>query len=193
MTRNELRTIQTKGRLVAAARTLFAHNGYAQTSTDAIIAEAGVTRGALYHHYRDKADLFEAVCRVLAAEAAEGIQEATKDSGNAFESLEQGAIAWIDFMAQPQNRSILVVDAPGVLGRERWESLDRELSFDLLRIGVEEAMNEGAICFSSSSMGLSVLLNGAMNEIALRAQQDDVAELKAALLALLRALKPSLP
>ncbi|GLU28051.1 TetR/AcrR family transcriptional regulator [Brucella sp. NBRC 12950] len=193
MTRNELRTIQTKGRLVAAARTLFARNGYAQTSTDAIIAEAGVTRGALYHHYRDKADLFEAVCRVLAAEAAEGIQEATKDSGNAFESLEQGAIAWIDFMAQPQNRSILVVDAPGVLGRERWESLDRELSFDLLRIGVEEAINEGAICFSSSSMGLSVLLNGAMNEIALRAQQDDVAELKAALLALLRALKPSLP
>jgi AcrR family transcriptional regulator len=67
MSKNELRTIQTRGRLVAAARTLFARNGYAMTSTDAIIDEAGVTRGALYHHYRDKADLFEAVCRDLAA------------------------------------------------------------------------------------------------------------------------------
>lgn len=74
MSKNELRTIQTRGRLVAAARTLFARNGYAMTSTDAIIDEAGVTRGALYHHYRDKADLFEAVCRDLAAGAAEAIK-----------------------------------------------------------------------------------------------------------------------
>lgn len=191
MTKNELRTIQTKGRLVAAARTLFAREGFGQTSTDAIIAEAGVTRGALYHHYRDKADLFEAVCRDLATEAAEEIERATMNLGNAFQALEQGSLAWIDFMVRPENRRILVVDAPGVLGRERWEALDRELSFDLLRIGVEEAINEGAIRFTTSSIALAVLLNGAMNEIALRAQDDDVAELKAGLLELLRALKPA--
>lgn len=50
-------------------------------------------------------------------------------------------------MVKPENRRILVVDAPGVLGREQWEALDRELSFDLLRIGVEEAISEGAIRF----------------------------------------------
>ncbi|MBA8821568.1 helix-turn-helix domain-containing protein [Ochrobactrum sp. GPK 3] len=190
MSKNELRTIQTKGRLVAAARSLFARNGYAMTSTDAIIAEAGVTRGALYHHYRDKADLFEAVCRDLAAGAAEAIQIATKDVVNSIEALEKGSMAWIDFMVQPENRRILVVDAPGVLGREQWEALDRELSFDLLRIGVEEAISEGAIRFSSGPTALAVLLNGAMNEIALRAEDDDVAALKAGLLELFHALKP---
>lgn len=190
MSKNALRTIQTKGRLVTAARTLFARDGYAQTSTDAILASAGVTRGALYHHYRDKTDLFEAVCRDLAAGAAETIQIATKDVADPIEALEKGSIAWIDFMVRPENRRILVIDAPGVLGRERWEMLDRELSFDLLRTGVEEAMNEGAIRFSAGPKALAVLLNGAMNEIALRAEDDDVAALKAGLLELFRALKP---
>jgi len=137
--------------------------------------------------------LFEAVCRALAVEAANEILNATMDLGNASEALEQGSLAWIDFMVRPENRRILVVDAPGVLGRERWESLDRELSFNLLRVGVEEAINEGAICFSTGSTALAVLLNGAMNEIALRAQEDDVAKLKFGLLELLRALKPCVP
>lgn len=190
MTRNDLRTLQTKGRLVTAAQTLFARDGYAQTSTDAIIAEAGVTRGALYHHYRGKTDLFEAVCRDLAARAAETIQIATKGVLVPVEALEKGSIAWIDFMVRPEHRRILVVDAPGVLGREQWEALDRELSFDLLRIGIEEAISEGNIHFSTGPMVLAVLFNGAMNEIAFRAEADDVAALKAGLLELLRALKP---
>ncbi|NKC52190.1 hypothetical protein HED63_25880 [Ochrobactrum cytisi] len=106
------------------------------------------------------------------------------------EALEKGSIAWIDFMVRPENRRILVVDAPGVLGREQWEALDRELSFDLLRIGIEEAISEGNIHFSTGPMVLAVLFNGAMNEIAFRAEADDVAALKAGLLELLRALKP---
>ncbi|GAA5543989.1 TetR/AcrR family transcriptional regulator [Ochrobactrum soli] len=189
MTKNELRTSQTKGRLVAAARTLFAREGYAQTSTEAIIAAAGVTRGALYHHYRDKSDLFEVVCRDLAVDAAEEIRIATEGLTNPVEALEQGSLAWIDFMLRPESRRILVIDAPGVLGRERWEALDRELSFDLLRIGVEEAIDAGAIRFSAGPTMLAILLNGAMNEIALRAEEDDVAALKAGLLELLGALK----
>lgn len=189
MTKNELRTSQTKGRLVAAARTLFAREGYAPTSTEAIIAAAGVTRGALYHHYRDKSELFEAVCRDLAVDAAEAIRIATEDLTNPVEALEQGSLSWIDFMVRPDSRRILVIDAPGVLGRERWEALDRELSFDLLRIGVEEAIDAGAIRFSAGPTMLAILLNGAMNEIALRAEEDDVAALKAGLLELLGALK----
>jgi len=189
MSKNELRTFQTKGRLVAAARTLFARDGYAQTGTEAIIAVAGVTRGALYHHYRDKTDLFEAVCRDLAAEASEAIQTGTTDVTNPIEGLAKGPVAWIDYIIRPANRRILVIDAPGVLGRERWEALDRELSFDLLRAGVAEAIGAGAIHFSAGPTTLAVLLNGAMNEIALRAEVDDVAALKAGLQELLRALK----
>ena len=190
MSRNELRATRTKGRLVAAARALFARDGYAQTGTEAILAEVGVKRGALYHHYRDKADLFEAVCRELAAEAAEAVQAATIEVTDAFEALEKGSIAWIDYMARPESRRILVVDAPGVLGRERWEALDHELSFDLLRAGVAEAIDADAIRFAAGPDVLAVLLNGAMNEIALRAGEEDAVALKGGFLELLRALKP---
>lgn len=189
MTKNELRAAQTKARLVAAARALFARDGYAQTGTEAILAEAGVKRGALYHHYRDKADLFEAVCRELAAEAAQAIHAATDNVADPTEALALGSMAWIDYMARPESRRILVLDAPGVLGRERWEALDRELSFDLLRAGVAAAIDAGAIRFAAGPDALAVLLNGAMNEIALRASEDDAALLKAGLLELLQALE----
>jgi AcrR family transcriptional regulator len=188
MTKNELRAANTKARLVAAARGLFARDGYAQTGTEAILAEAGVKRGALYHHYRDKADLFEAVCRELAAEAAEAVRVATDDVADPIEALEKGSVAWIDYMARPESRQILVVDAPGVLGRERWDALDRELSFDLLRAGTAAAADAGALRFAARSEVLAVLLNGAMNQIAMRGG-DDNAELKSGLIELLRALK----
>lgn len=190
MTKNDLRAAQTKARLVAASRALFAGNGYAQTGTEAILAEAGVKRGALYHHYRDKADLFEAVCHDLAAEAAEAVRAATEDTADPIQALERGSIAWIDYMARSESRRILVIDAPGVLGRERWEALDRELSFDLLRAGVAEALDAGALRFAAGPDALAVLLNGAMNQIAMRARGEDASALKSGLFELLNALKP---
>ncbi len=187
ISKNELRATRTKGRLVEAARKLFGRDGYAQTGTEAILAAAGVKRGALYHHFRDKADLFEAVCRDLAAEAAEAVEAATDALTDPVDMLEKGAVAWIDYMGRPESRRILVIDAPGVLGRERWEALDRELSFDLLCAGVAEAISANAIRFEAGPDVLAVLFNGAMNEIALRAG-DDATALKAGFLELIRAL-----
>ncbi|MCV0396222.1 MAG: TetR/AcrR family transcriptional regulator [Rhizobiaceae bacterium] len=186
MAKNVDRAAQTKARLVAAARKLFASDGYGATGTEAILAEAGATRGALYHHYRDKADLFEAVCRDLAGEAAREVEAATDGIAAPVEALKAGSRAWIDFMARPECRRILVVDAPGVLGRERWEELDRDLSFDLLKTGVDGAVEAGAIRFDAGAEALSVLLNGAMNQIALRAGDEaDTERLTAGLLELL--------
>ncbi len=187
MTKNDLRTANTKARLIDAARALFARDGYAQTGTEAILAEAGVKRGALYHHYRDKADLFEAVCSELAVEAAEAVRLVTEDVADPIKALEAGSVAWIDYMARPQTRQILVVDAPGVLGRERWDALDRKLSFDLLQAGTAAALDTGALRFAAGPEVLAVLLNGAMNQIAMRGG-GDTAELKSGLIELLRAL-----
>lgn len=191
MTKNDIRAAQTRARLVAAARELFAREGYARTATEEILAGAGVKRGALYHHYRDKADLFEAVCHTLAAEAADAVRMATEDIADPVDALKLGSMAWIDYMARGESRRILVVDAPGVLGGERWEALDRELSFDLLQVGVQVALDAGALRFQAGADALATLLNGAMNQIALRAEGQEAEVLKAGLLELLDALRPA--
>jgi AcrR family transcriptional regulator len=163
MARNVDRSAATRGRLVAVARTLFAADGYAAAGTEAILDGAGVKRGALYHHFRDKAELFEAVCRQLAEEAAAAIGEAAGRESSAYGALVAGSLAWFDAMLRPDIRRILVIEAPGVLGWERWNALDAQHGFGLLRQGVNAALAEGAIRFDGDGDTLALLLNGAMN------------------------------
>jgi AcrR family transcriptional regulator len=163
MARNVDRSAATRGRLVAVARSLFAADGYAATGTEAILDGAGVKRGALYHHFRDKADLFEAVCRQLAEEAAAAISAAASREATAYGALVAGSLAWFDAMLRPDIRRILVIEAPGVLGWERWNALDAQHGFGLLRHGVAAALAEGAIRFDGEADTLALLLNGAMN------------------------------
>ena len=92
--------------------------------------------GALYHHFADKAALFEAVCVVHAGAAMQAIIKATADVDELFEGLVTGPIAWIDYMLEPSVRLILIVYAPTVMGLQRWQQLDYRYSTRLLRKGV---------------------------------------------------------
>ena len=167
MATNAQRRAQTRGCLINAARHLFAEQGYADTSTETILSGAGVTRGAMYHHFHNKAELFEAVCDLLSREAMAAIEKAVAGQRGSLATLKAGSLAWVDFMARDDVRRILVVEAPSVLGQERWRALDERYSFPLLREGIREAMEEGALHFSGSAEGLAVLLNGAMNALVL--------------------------
>lgn len=93
------RAAATRTRLVTAARELFAAQGYGATSTEAILAAAGVTRGALYHHFADKQALFAAVCEDLHAEAEQMIEADADAQGSAFDGLVAGCLGFLDFMA----------------------------------------------------------------------------------------------
>jgi AcrR family transcriptional regulator len=121
----------------------------------------------MYHHFRNKAELFEAVCDLLSREAMAAIEKAVAGQRGSLATLKAGSLAWVDFMARDDVRRILVVEAPSVLGQERWRALDERYSFPLLREGIREAMEEGALHFSGSAEGLAVLLNGAMNALVL--------------------------
>lgn len=158
---NAERTADTKAALIAAARRLFAGRGYAATSIDQILDEAGVTRGALYHHYQEKADLFADVCLEMHAEAARAIMTAADKTKDAFAALERGSEAWIDYMARPEARQIVVIDAPSVLGWARWNEMDAT-GFGHLVDGVRAAMDAGKLK-EMPPEELAVLLNGAMN------------------------------
>jgi len=158
---NAERTADTKAALVAAARRLFAAQGFAATSTDEILAAADVTRGALYHHYKEKADLFADVCTQMHGEASAEIMVAADAVKDPLAALERGCEAWMDYMARADARRILVMDAPSVLGWARWNEMDAQ-GFAHLTDGVREAMAAGKLQ-TMPAEELAVLLNGAMN------------------------------
>jgi AcrR family transcriptional regulator len=172
MTSNAERSASTQARLVAVARALFAEHGYAGTGTEAILEGAGVRRGALYHHYADKAALFEAVCMALSAEAAAAIETATSSpkarQAEPLDVLVRGSVAWIEFTTRPEVRRILIIDAPTVLGWARWEALDRRLGHAALRQGIEAAVQAKAIRCDCSIDMLATMVNGALNALALK-------------------------
>ncbi len=106
---------------------------------------AGLTRGALYHHFADKQALFAAVCEDLHGEAERVIETDADAAPTAFDGLVAGCLGFLDFMVRPDVRRILILDAPSVLGREAWNEMDRRHGFGLLIAGVEAAVAEGGL------------------------------------------------
>ena len=168
MTSNAERSAATQSRLIEVARRLFAQHGYSGTSTESILEQAGVRRGAMYHHFKDKAALFEAVCLSLSREALAAIDAATARAGDPLDALERGLIAWITFVTRDEARRILLVDAPTVLGGERSAALDRQLGFAALQEGIHAAIDAGSLHFNGDVDLLATMLNGALEAVALR-------------------------
>lgn len=163
----------TTRQLIEIAREHFTRDGYASAATEEIVAQAGVTRGALYHHFGSKEGLFLAVLHEVQREVAEQVSTAADSAGdNGWDVLKAGCRAFLEASLAPQVRRILLVDAPAVLGWEAWRQADAEGAFPLLREGLAQFQQEGAL------QGLSVdalahLLSGAMNEAALWVSQSD--------------------
>ena len=115
----------TRGQLIEVATRLFAEHGYEGTSIEAVLSAAGVSRGALYHHFAGKEALFEAVVEAVdervTAELTEAIISGCADP---VDALRTAALAWIDLAGDPVIQRVMLVDAPSVLGWERWRAMD---------------------------------------------------------------------
>ncbi|MFC3227308.1 TetR/AcrR family transcriptional regulator [Marinibaculum pumilum] len=142
---NRQRTAATRAALLTAARWLFAANGYAETGTPEIVAQAKVTRGALYHHFRDKADLFHAVVEAEAAAVAEAIAQRTAGLEDPLQALRHGADAYFDAMAVPGRARLLLLEGPVVLGIAQMERIDRATGGSTLLDGLAMARDQGRI------------------------------------------------
>ena len=137
----------TRGLLLAAAQELFAERGYAAVGTEEVVRRAGVTRGALYHHFRDKRDLFRAVYEqveegVIASIARE--MEAASSTGP-WELLLAGVQSFLDQCADPGVMRISLRDAPEVLGREEWRAIGERYALGMVTAALGGAMDAGAI------------------------------------------------
>ncbi|WP_199899366.1 TetR/AcrR family transcriptional regulator [Sneathiella glossodoripedis] len=136
---NAERSAQMRQKLVDTARALFVSDGYAQTSTPDIVKAADVTRGALYHHFADKKDLFLAVIRQENEAVAKEIEDAANTSSDGIDMLMEGASAYFDAMQRPGRCRLLLLDGPSVLGYEVMQQIDAEFSAKSLKEGLTAA------------------------------------------------------
>jgi len=135
----------TRTALVAAARALFTERGYAATSTTEIVTRAGVTRGALYHHFAAKDDLFRAVFEELEDEVTKHVAREALAGADPFEQLRVGSRAYLDVCLDPAVQRVVLVEGPSVLGWETWQEIESRYGYGLVVAGVEAAMAAGLI------------------------------------------------
>lgn len=166
------RRAATRAGLLEAARAEFVERGYAQASTAAVVRRAGVTRGALYYHFPDKAALFAAVVETVAVEVRDAVSAAAAGSPSPKAGLVDGMRAYLAACLSDRARAIYLVDGPAVLGWRRWREIDGAHSARLLREGVAEALGDRAGDGRGQAAGrdvdaLTTLISGAFNEAAL--------------------------
>ena len=156
----------TRAALVASARALFAERGYAAVGTEEIVARAGVTRGALYHHFGDKRDLMRAVLHDLARELAEASATAALKETDQWRQILAAVDAFLDACTDPAVQRIMMTDAPSVLGWDEWREIDTQYGLGLVKASLENAMETGLIARQSVDP-LAHLLVGALDEAAM--------------------------
>jgi AcrR family transcriptional regulator len=187
--RNAQRSSVTRGTLLGVARELFAERGYAAVGTEEIVRRAGVTRGALYHHFRGgKAELFTAVVEQIEQELVEEIGTGAMSASDPFEALQRGCDAWLEACVRPDVQRIALIDAPSVLGWEAWRAMGMHYGLGLVEGALSGAMDAGAL-ERQPVRPLAHLLVSALDEAGLLvARAEDVDATRAEMTAMLRRL-----
>ena len=162
------RTAATRAALVAAARSLFAEHGFGGVATETIVHAAGVSRGALYHQFADKTELFEAVYEAIEEDLAGRLAQRIVEAGvsDPIEVMMLGADAWLDACGEREVQQIVLLDGPAVLGWERWREIGLRYGLGLLEGMLTHAIELGRIPPQPVGALAHVLL-GALDEAAL--------------------------
>jgi AcrR family transcriptional regulator len=176
-TKHHLRSAATRQKLVDAARSLFGRRGYAGVGTEEIVHAAGVTRGALYHQFRDKAELFAAVVEAVEADMVDRITETlAATSQDPAAGLLAGADTFLALCAAPEVGRIILRDAPAVLDEQQRQDLNERYGVGLIQSAVDAAIAAGTLA-PQPVAPLARLLSGALNEaaryVAAAQDQDD--------------------
>jgi AcrR family transcriptional regulator len=166
------RTEATRAALIAAARRLFADRGYADVAMEEVVAAAGVTRGALYHHFGGKRELFEAVFEQVEQEITEDIAAKALSGRDPLDALRAGTRAFLDHCLDPEMQRIALLDAPAVLGWERWREIGGRYGLGLTEATLAAGIEAGVIA-PLAPRPLAHLLMGALDEAAMAVARAD--------------------
>jgi AcrR family transcriptional regulator len=135
----------TRGQLIDVATGLFAEHGYEGTSIEAVLTAAGVSRGALYHHFAGKEALFTAVLDALNERITVQLTEIIGATADPAEAVRTAALAWIDLAGDPVIQRIMLVDAPSVLGWEQWRAMDEGRTVGAMRAMLQAVADTGRL------------------------------------------------
>src|SRR4051794_24394572 len=176
----------TREALIAAARRLFTERGYEDVGTEEIVRAAGVTRGALYHHYGDKASLLEAVYIRVEAESTERVARIVLGSElhSPLEAMKAGIVAFLEECEKPELRQVALHDAPAVLGWGRWREIGAANGLGLIEASLGAAIEAGEIR-PVPVKPTAHLLMGALDEAAMLLARDERPEARAEVTAVL--------
>ena len=182
----------TRAALIGVATELFAANGYDGTAIPAVLDAAGVSRGALYHHFGSKEALFEAVLQAVEAQATLKVTRAAGGATDPLDGLRRGCAAYLAMCRDPVVRRISLIDAPAVVGWERWREIDEQHAFGLVKAAIAALAADGRVkpelVDVMAHMVLAALLEVALlvaradeGRIAIRRGQEAIDELLTAL------------
>jgi len=171
------RSEATRESLIEAARRLFAERGYAGVGTEEIVRAAGVTRGALYHHFDGKLELFATVYERIEAELAERIAAGAlaANADSPLEAMRAGAEMFLAACIEPAVQQIALLDGPAVLGWDRWRAIAAEHGLGLIEASLQAAIDAGAI-EAQPVRPLAHVLMGALDEAAMLVARAEDAE-----------------
>lgn len=166
MATNKERREVTRSNIVAAARECFTRDGYENTHTDNILELAGISRGAMYHHFPSKRDVFEAVYISLVEESIDHALRAATDSDSPLDELIASCNAWLRLVRKPEVATILIEQGPQVLGWKRARDIEAKSSLAPMRQAIERACSANEIDVPSVEIAAR-LVNALLAEMAL--------------------------
>lgn len=139
------RAASTKAKIIAVARHLFATRGYAGTSTEAILEETQVSRGALYHHFENKEALFAAVMEAVEVDITTASARAGANATDPVEALLRACNAFLDQACETEVRQIVLMDAHSVLGWQKWREIEERYGLGRLKQALKRIAATGRI------------------------------------------------
>ncbi|HYI45014.1 MAG TPA: TetR/AcrR family transcriptional regulator [Actinomycetota bacterium] len=171
MTLRAEKALATKEHLIGVATDLFAERGYEATSIEAVLTEAGVSRGALYHHFSNKEALLEAVYVAVQERVAHEVLTEAMTAPTPLDRLRVGIRAWLERVKDPVTRQITLIDAPSILGWQKWREIDEEHFLGSVKNAIAQAAGDDATPERLDI--LSHIIIGALGEVAMVIARGD--------------------
>ncbi|TYP74134.1 TetR/AcrR family transcriptional regulator [Paenibacillus methanolicus] len=166
MRKSKAETAETIQKLIEIARTHFTDHGYANTALEKIVQEAELTRGAVYHHFRNKKELFRIVLEEVQRDVALKVEQEAATTNDLWQQLYFGCRAFIMAAVEERNRRILLIDGPAILGWDVWREMDKNHSMRLLREQLAMMQSQGYFRMAPLDP-LTHFVSGGLNETAL--------------------------